>query len=116
MAKKKTSQVATQGETTVLRKKPATYAEMMDLKGEREKELNDMMTRTGQYANARRILIEDGKYELAAIAMMSDTEVAISLQMDYACIGVTDTFGDVIILVPRDKLNEFASIVKYVSM
>ena len=115
MAKKKTSQVVTQGEAVKLRNKPATYTEMSDVMGEHEKLLNDVMTRTGQYANARRMLIEGGKYELAVIAMMSDVEVVTSLQMDYAYVGVTDTSGDDILVVPRDRLDELWQLVRKIA-
>lgn len=96
-----------------LRTKPVSQKEMLQKKCEDEPLLEDVLLRTGQQRALRRLLLADGKYTTEAIAVMTECEVCTCVQLDYAVVGVNDEGND-ILLVKRDKLEEYNKLVTHI--
>lgn len=94
------------------RTRPCSCEQMLVVKGEFERELADMIEYRGQESSMRKLLLQDGDYDVNAIALMSQDEVANCIQEKYAVIGSVD---EEIMIVERSRMAEFNALVKYIS-
>lgn len=96
-----------------MRTKPVSREAMLRAKGEYEPLLEDVVLRTGQQRALRRLLLNSGQYTTEAVAMMTYAETCACVQLDYAVVGVNNN-GDDIVLVKRDKLEEYNNLVTHI--
>ena len=96
-----------------MRTKPIDEEAMLRTKEEDEPLLEDVLLRSGQQRALRRLLLSGGQYTTEAVALMTACEVCTCVQMDYAVVGVNDEGND-ILLVKRDKLEEYNKLVTHI--
>ena len=91
-----------------------TRSQVLQAMREGEKELSEVFMRTGHYKRARRILLDSGKYSPECIACMTDEQVLLCVQLDYMYVGIADCTGDDILLVRREKAQDFEDLATWI--
>ena len=91
------------------RSRPPYPGEVLMAKGDDEPLLATMALRESMERQLRRLLLGDGRYATAALALMTRSEIGACVQMDYAVMDAR--IGYDILLVPRARLAEYDGLV-----
>lgn len=92
------------------RSRPPYPGEVLMAKGDDEPLLATMALRDSVEHQLRRLLLGDGRYATAALALMTRSEIGACVQMDYAVMDARNG-GDDILLVPRARFAEYNGLV-----
>lgn len=92
------------------RTRPPYPGEVLLTKGDDEPLLATMTLRDSVERQLRRLLLGDGRYATAALALMTRSEIGACVQMDYAVMDARNG-GDDILLVPRAFLAAYNGLV-----